>query len=511
MRRHLAFIRKYRKVLRLKLNAAENLLVDGAREPEHRGVCKHLLSKVDRAAAVAALARKPVTDDVHARAAVLAGVVRITGDVSLLLMWLDALSEGADPGVAARAFSSTVDRMDFAALSSSQFEQLLAVFEKTFSGHDRVQVLFGLLQSGSFRTALDAAADALAPDLAAQFVPLRAVFDAHLAPRKGRRRRNVPVAELEAGLELLLSAPPEVLKGYREDAREALLLAALHTYTTRGEGRTAIKALLASLPARGAGFARAAWRWACRLLADREDDTASSVLRRILAGHPDHERASMVLDALGRPRIGRFALDGDSPVGTGLRGALSLETLRRVRLRASAAGASDVLSTEAELHAQLCLPGVLPVITWGTSPEGVSYVAVPEAGVLLPAASRDLPIDQALALALAGVQVLRGLALAGVQLPDLAPDRFVVDLSGAFPSLLLADLRKAIEATPTEAERAHRPIALEWCRAVLAWPPLTGDRPRREAPRSAREAVRGDRTPPPLTELANEAVRWPLP
>ncbi len=57
MKRHLAFIAKYRGTLRLKLNAREDLLVNGSAEPTHRGHCKHLLSKVDRSTVVAALER----------------------------------------------------------------------------------------------------------------------------------------------------------------------------------------------------------------------------------------------------------------------------------------------------------------------------------------------------------------------------------------------------------------------------------------------------------------------
>src|SRR5690349_17218769 len=48
MRGHLTFLRRYKDILRLKLNATEDLLVNGQREPTERGVCHHLLAKVDR-------------------------------------------------------------------------------------------------------------------------------------------------------------------------------------------------------------------------------------------------------------------------------------------------------------------------------------------------------------------------------------------------------------------------------------------------------------------------------
>jgi len=57
MKQHLAFLRRYKDILRLKLNAAEDLLVNGQREPTDRGVCRHLLGKVERSVVEAAVAR----------------------------------------------------------------------------------------------------------------------------------------------------------------------------------------------------------------------------------------------------------------------------------------------------------------------------------------------------------------------------------------------------------------------------------------------------------------------
>ena len=51
LREHFRFLRENRKELRLKVNAAEDLLLNGVREPTHRGVCQHLLGKVERRAA----------------------------------------------------------------------------------------------------------------------------------------------------------------------------------------------------------------------------------------------------------------------------------------------------------------------------------------------------------------------------------------------------------------------------------------------------------------------------
>ncbi|MEE8201438.1 MAG: hypothetical protein V3R29_09755, partial [Candidatus Acidoferrales bacterium] len=57
LREHFRFLRENRKELRLKVNAAEDLLLNGVREPTHRGVCQHLLGKVERGAVLSAAER----------------------------------------------------------------------------------------------------------------------------------------------------------------------------------------------------------------------------------------------------------------------------------------------------------------------------------------------------------------------------------------------------------------------------------------------------------------------
>src|SRR5947208_14190758 len=49
IKEHLAFPRRYREVLRLKLNAREGLLVDQQRRPSERGGRRPLRGEVDRA------------------------------------------------------------------------------------------------------------------------------------------------------------------------------------------------------------------------------------------------------------------------------------------------------------------------------------------------------------------------------------------------------------------------------------------------------------------------------
>jgi hypothetical protein len=48
MKEHFKFLRQHRKLLKLRLNATEDLLLNGVKDPVHRGVCQHLLAKVEK-------------------------------------------------------------------------------------------------------------------------------------------------------------------------------------------------------------------------------------------------------------------------------------------------------------------------------------------------------------------------------------------------------------------------------------------------------------------------------
>jgi hypothetical protein len=63
---HLLFLRTY-KLLGLSLNAPRILLINGDKPPMDRGICKHLLSKVDRRLVEKVLARDAQGGYSHAR------------------------------------------------------------------------------------------------------------------------------------------------------------------------------------------------------------------------------------------------------------------------------------------------------------------------------------------------------------------------------------------------------------------------------------------------------------
>src|SRR5262249_19051397 len=157
--------------------------------------------------------------DAASRARMLAGAIRLTADVGVLLAYLETLAHVRSHTEAAQAFAEVVRRIDFESLSPNRLARLLQVLIDTFVDHERVQVLFSLLASPAFRRAFDAAAAAFPPAVADAFAPLRAVH------RRFVEASSVddPPDVLARGMELLLSAPDPVLRGYAEEIRAGLL------------------------------------------------------------------------------------------------------------------------------------------------------------------------------------------------------------------------------------------------------------------------------------------------
>ena len=497
MRRHLAFLRRFRAALRIKLNATEDLLVNGSRQPEHRGVCKHLLAKVDPATVQGGLSREPLRSDPAARAQFLAGAAAISGDVGVLLSYLETLTTVASRQEAAKAFAATVARIDFEAISQARMARVLDVIDATFTGYARVQALFGLLQSRRFLRAFDAAVAAVTPEVAARLAPLRAVWDALSASTStGRSRRPEPSrAVLEQGLVELLEAPPDVLCGHPIAVRERLLELLLTSASSWPYEHPGVRRLLDSLPAEGKLFRRHAYRCAEGLVRQGADLEAKVLLQRLVEGHPDDAKASRLLARLEWPTVGRYALEEDPSAQprSGLRAAFCLRRLRRVWLRWSRCDADDTFLAEARLQAALGLPGLVPVWDVGRTLDGWPYIAVDATLPLLEdglkRGKRPLSLAKSLSLAAAGLAIGRLLAMLSVELPDLSPSRFVADLSSARGRLELANLRGARRTDTVSAESAMWPVVVDWVHSALSYPPFKPGRWRRELPADLPEAL----------------------
>jgi len=456
MKEHLAYIRTYKDVLRVKLNAQEDLLVNGRREPTDRGVCRHLLGKVDRGVVEHAVAREPLASDAAARARMLAGAIRLTADVGVLLDYLETLAHVRAHAEAAQAFTEVVARIDFESLSAARLARLLQVLTDTFQGHERVQVLFSLLAEGPFQRAFDAAEPTLPAPIAAIFAPLRAVHR-----RLHDQAGGAPADLIARGLEQVLSAPDGLLRAYAEPLRVRMLELTLGPGVPADLADRAAGVLLSSLPHEARVYTQLALRRGGALLARLADDRARGTLEELVRAQPGFQIARRWLAALDAPRLGRVAVTGTPEAGR-LTAGFWLDAQRAVWVRSAPASAAERLGAEAALQAALALPGVASVVEHGVA-GGSAYVAVAAPGRIL---EDEAEPGRAVALAATLARILRALALAGAVLPDAAPARFVRAREDA-TSVLLADLDGVTAADPAAAAAAHRGLAAVRARALV--------------------------------------------
>jgi len=454
MQEHLTYIRTYKEALRLKLNATEDLLINGRREPKERGICRHLLGKIDRAVIERAVAREPLASDPAARARMLAGAIRLTADIGVLLDYLETLGHVRSHTEAAQAFAEVATRIEFASLSPARLARLLQVLTETFTGHDRVQVLFGLLAQPAFRSAFDGAEPTLPPAIADVFAPLRAVHR-----RLHDEADQASPTLLARGLEQVLSAPDPILRAYAEPLRVRMLEMTLRPEMPAELTDRAAAVLLSSVDKSGRMYARIALRRAALLLARHDDDQALGTLDELLKAQPDFRIAGRWRTALAAPRVARFALESETDEGR-LARAFWLDGQRAVWVRTAVATFGDRLADEARLQARVALPGVGAVIDHGVSGD-TAYVA-------LSIGARRIELSDAGALGtLAAIaRILHALALAGVVLPDADPIRFLQ--TGDNPAhLVLADLDGATPVSVAAAVSAHAGLATNLARTML--------------------------------------------
>jgi hypothetical protein len=492
---HLAFLRQFKPHLGLSLNANEDLLVNGALPPTDRGVCKHLLSKLDRRAVERALGREAVKTDAAVRARLLAGVARITPDVGTLLAYLEALTWVSDKHDAAAAFGATIDRIDFAAVSATQMAALLDVINKTFDGHERVQALFGLLASKSFAQALGRTLTALPSGVRDAFAPLSAAYRAVVlgaSPGDAEER-----ALAERGVSMWLEAPDRILRGYPVETRQRLVRYALGAPDVSAVAKPA-RILVDSLPRGDTQSAELGIALFDRLLAGKHDDLARGLLNILAQAHPKLARVTRRQAALSWPRLGRLAMTPDPHPAGRLRRAFSLDLPGFVWARTAGRDHAARLAAEAEIQAELLAPGVAPCLGHGTAPDGTAYVVIAAGGRPVDQGLvRRATLGEALAMALQGVRILHAVASAGAQIPDASIERFVSDRAAA--SLRLADMDGATRA-PQDACRARlADLAAAFCRQILAAPDRQGLRP--DVPTELAAALGGQTEPGRVARL----------
>ena len=493
MKRQLRFVARYKAVLRPRLNAKEARMVEGGHEPSHRGTCLHLLSKIDRGTILAALDREPLKSDLPIRARFLATAAGISGDVGILLHFLEALSQTAGSEQTTRAFTRALERIDFAELSAARMGRLLDVMQRAFPEPELVGALFGLLRNPGFLAAFDTSASELDPAVAARFVPLRAVHRAMGGRGERGPGRSSDGRDLARGLPMVLSVPAPMLEAFSLVVRERLLDAALRSGSDKALGHPGVEVLLKSLPADGDASARHGMALARSRLARGEVDEARKVLKGSLKG-PAAADARLLLDRIAGTIAGPLALDepGLEPAGS-VQPGFHLRWVRPVWLRFAASTGRQRFDAELDLQAGACLPGVAGVVDRGSAKGKGAFAVLDVSGQRLDQRLADgdleLGYEAAVALAASGLCILRALALAGLALPDADARRFMIPAPQAWRHLVLADLSGVVDLGAPQAALHVRAQAGAWCHAALCYPPFEGERLRRELPRGLRDTL----------------------
>ena len=491
MQRHLAFIKRHRSLLRLRLNAKEALLVEGTRPPSHRGTCQYLLSKIDKGTIRAALEREPVKSNPQARARFLADAAGISGDLDVLLGFLEALCASAGSADAGRAFTRAVGRIDFEEISAARLSRLLDVMQAAFDERELAGALFGLLGNPGFYAAFDRLAGELKPDVAQRFVPLRSVYEAiGGGGRRGRRREpSQPAEGLAEGLRIMFAAPTSMLAAYPLEVRLSLLDSALRQDDDSLLCHPGLRSLVETLPQDGEGVAALGLRVARQQVRAGLYEQARERLRQLRRSPRASAEVQTLLRWLEAPRRGPLALGEDQ--GPGLQQAFHLERLRPVVVRFAQDGQAERFAAERRLQVRACLPGVAAVLGGQEARDGFAAYAVHGRRLDTVFAERRARLSgrEALRLALAGVRILRARGLAGLVLPDALPRRFVLTGPQDWGGIVLADLEGVRALEVEQAAAGARHCAAAFCRGALLFPPFKGKNLRREIPVAARLAL----------------------
>lgn len=429
-RRRFAFLRDYKKTLKLKLNAQEDLLLEGARDPDSRGVCHHLLSKVDYATVQRAVERMPNADRPH----LLGGVLDFRPELSFLLLYLESL-QAAGHGDASRALEGALESIDWKSVSEGQMRRVLDLIVELFDQNRRASLLLGLLESRSFQQAFDQSISKLPPALAELFVPVRAL-QAVVLEGKPNPADDGALAD---GLAFALKSGLSQFEKRSARVRARLLDAlARHAPERLDENfGTALK-LLATFDPGSRERHTLELAIARGLLALGREDRARKRVRELLRQTPNDPEAGALDRALSAPRVGPYALlrGGATPPVEHLNEGLMLQGERPVWLRVAALSERPQLEQHARDHARLWLPGVARLLACDATRER-SFVALERRGdPLVPGHARLRTRAEALDAAFQITTHARALARLGLELPDLAPRRFEVVAHGSEPFTL---------------------------------------------------------------------------
>ena len=478
---HFRFLKEHRNLLKLRVNAAEDLLLNGVREPSHRGLCNHLLAKVERSRVLTVSQTMPPAEAVR----LLGGVIRFAPEIGYILRYLECVKLTSSQAQAGAAVTEALKQIDFSELSAAQMRQLVALISDVFAERDLPIFLFSLLYDEPFRTALDRSLDGFPEVLAGMVRPLRAVHEviANTASkdagnREHRGPKNVDLQDLKAGVALMLDVNPLSLVELSESTRKRLFYLGCETLRTeRGTRSEPLLQLLQSLTfAQLSEQTSATVSLVGAMLGAGEEAAAKKLIER--ARRPDDTGSILGRwrSALDSPRVGPVAIDAQRSnrelpqAGRWYRG-WHVSTQSIVLIRYGEPAEQAVYAEQIELWRRLLVPGTSRIVTASAQPTKRPYVAVELLGYPLNReVQKGSRFEEPLRLrwAVEVCALLTALARQGAVLPDADLNRFNTDQDGR---IWLVDLWGLRREEPDAALLAHCNWARKSCRQLVTLSP----------------------------------------
>lgn len=471
---HFKFLRDNRQLLKLRVNAAEDLLLNGVKEPTHRGVCQHLLAKVERSRVLTVsqnLAPEPAVK-------LLSGIIRFSPDIVYVLRYLECVKLTASQQQASAALTEALKQIEFASLSAAQVRQLVALIVDVFPERDLPIFFYTLFHDRSFKEAIDRSVEGFPEVLGRMVKPLRLVYEmtAHGSPHQVDFIADLPA--LKAGVALLLDANSDGLAQLHDNARMRLLHLSCQVlrarYSLRVEGL--LRLFAGGRFASDSDRAGAALSLAQALISAGEEAAARRLLEREVSALPNHPELKRLLTLLDSPRLGFIAFDGGPdnarlPAPGRWHRGWHLLTREAVLARHASKNEAASFADQVALWKSLLVPGAARIVEARLVEAQNPYLAVE-----LPGTSLVKELKQAqrmsehrrLDLLVQICAVLHGLAQEGLLLADIDLNRFNVDAGGR---VWLVDLWPLTRVEPTHAQRAYVENMQRICERLLGAAP----------------------------------------
>jgi len=451
------FLKDHRSVLKLRVNASEDLLLNGKRDPTHRGVCQHLLSKVEKVKVLGASERLPPKE----ATALLAGVIRFSPELPYVMRFLECVQASAGQEQASAALTHALSRIDYEDISDAQVRQILSLIVEIFPEREQPAFLLSSLRTKAFRKAFDRSSEGLPPSLSKMLLPLREVHDLlHERDRRRRggrqRQRQLNPSLLSEGAMLLLRVNQRCLLEFDAPVRRRLFGLMCDSVPEGDLPQEALFSLYRSLSFRDDDEKQRALlalvklflrvgleKEAKRLLAEdaeqrrRKQDHGKaptegdkgppSPSARLLALLKQPRVGSIAIDAK-RPEAGNSAQQGALPPEGRFYHGVDLSTLKSVRVKWCLGDERTSFIQSAKLWSSVLLPQVcLPFALSIKEDAACPWVAVERFDWSLSRYLKDKRDLDLGAVALDLCRIENGVRALGLALPDGSLHRYSVD------------------------------------------------------------------------------------